>query len=524
MKRKIYFICCIAVLTVTIASCKKDFLNENLQSTYGPDNTLVDELGFTAGIAGLQSLVRDQYAGDQGMISTMHVGTDVARNGILSPAQVPYENYALMNSQDVIAQTYWNWAYRVISAANLIIERAADPKAFLSDNARKSFTAEARFFRAFAYNFISTLFGGVPLVDKPLTAPKTDFTRAKVEDVINFIIDDLKYAADNLPVVTALKKEGRINKAAAQQLLAVAYLRANQPALAEQTLQLIISSGSFSLITSRYGIKKAQAGDPFADMFIYGNMRRSQGNTEALWVFEQNYNIPGGFTVGDQHRRVWVPFYINITGMVISDSLGGRGIGRIRPTNWWTYDLYNATDMRNSSYNIRRKFYYNDPASPNYGQQVVVTGADTVFKIYAYTTKWNDYNPLEPIGFTTYKDRIMMRLGETYLLLAEAQFKQGKLLEAANSINIIRARANVAPIPASAVTMDFILDERARELIAEELRRLTLVRTGTLIDRVRRYNPFSASVIQDKHALLPIPQSEINLNKDAKLEQNPGYQ
>ena len=116
-----------------------------------------------------------------------------------------------------------------------------------------------------------------------------------------------------------------------------------------------------------------------------------------------------------------------------------------------------------------------------------------------------------------------MRLGETYLLLAEAQFKQGKLPEAANSINAIRARANAAPVLPSEVSMDFILDERARELIAEEARRVTLVRTGALVDRVKKYNPFSASVIQPRNELLPIPYSEINLNKDAKLEQNPGY-
>jgi hypothetical protein len=77
------------------------------------------------------------------------------------------------------------------------------------------------------------------------------------------------------------------------------------------------------------------------------------------------------------------------------------------------------------------------------------------------------------------------------------------------------------------VTLDFILDERARELLAEENRRLTLMRTGTLVQRVTALNPNSVqnpvTGLTDKALLLPIPQSEINLNKDAVLEQNTGY-
>ncbi len=75
--------------------------------------------------------------------------------------------------------------------------------------------------------------------------------------------------------------------------------------------------------------------------------------------------------------------------------------------------------------------------------------------------------------------------------------------------------------------MDFILDERVRELIGEENRRMTLMRTGTLVERATRLNSNSINNplngLTDKNLLLPVPQSEIDLNKDAKLDQNPGY-
>ena len=115
-----------------------------------------------------------------------------------------------------------------------------------------------------------------------------------------------------------------------------------------------------------------------------------------------------------------------------------------------------------------------------------------------------------------------MRLGETYLLKAEAQFKQGNVTGAATTLTIVRARANASPVTASQVTLDFILDERARELLAEENRRMTLMRTGTLVQRATAYG-LKITGLTSKNLLLPIPSTEIQLNKDAVLEQNPGY-
>ncbi|WP_029279244.1 RagB/SusD family nutrient uptake outer membrane protein [Pedobacter borealis] len=504
-------------------SCKKTFLNEDVRSKYTPAN-LTDVLSFEAAIAGLQTIVRNQYEGDQGIMALLQTGTDVARNGQTTTAMAPYETYSLMNSQDVASLSFWRWGYQVINASNVIIQSAQSGATSLTPAQITSYVAEAKFFRAYAYNFLSTLFGGVPILTAPVSAPKIDYVRAPVDSVISLQINDLVFAAANLPDAAHVVAEGRINSAAATQLLGLSYLRANKPALAEAQFGKIITSGTYKLVTNRYGIKATSPGDPFSDMFVYGNMRRSQGNTEAIWVVEEAPNVPGGVSPTDQHRRVWLPFYVKVGGMAVADSLGGRGIGRIRPTNWWTYNLYTAGDMRNSKYNIRRQYYYNDPASPKYGQRVIVTGAtDTIQNIYAHSTKWYSYNDFDPFGTLTYKDRIYMRLGETYLLLAEAQFKQGNTADAAANINVIRTRANLPGIQPSDVTIDLILDERCRELIGEEDRRTTLMRTGTLVERVQKYNPTSAGSIKATNMLLPIPQSEIDVNKGAVLTQNPGY-
>ena len=257
------------------------------------------------------------------------------------------------------------------------------------------------------------------------------------------------------------------------------------------------------------------------------------------------YNVTSTTNQGGQQRRVWVPGYYNIPGMLIADSLGGRGIGRMRLSQWVDYRLYPPGDMRNSKYNIHRKFFYNDPKSANYGKRVVVTGSDTLIRITTYTTKWNMYNPVDEFGLATIKDLPMMRLGETYLLLAEdrhrrarvgqpgkgetylllaeAQFKQGNTAGAAASINALRTRAKAPPVAASDSDLNFILDERARELIGEEQRRITLVRTGTLVERTLRLAGSYVTGLTKNNLRLPIPQSEIDRNVSGGLTQNPGY-
>lgn len=519
------------------SACKQEFLEETVYSSYAPA-TLTDSLGFEASIVGLHNHLSQFFTKSdaQGWPSVWQVGTDVAVAAQAQGIEVPYYNYATLNSTDGAASFTWTWAYKMINNANIIIQNVENPtlKGITQKN-KNSINAEARFFRAYAYNTLATLFGKVPLVKEPLTTPKTNFVRESLENVNALIVEDLTFAASNLPDIDNVKKAGgksmtaRANKAVAQQLLAETYLRMGKNDLAEQQCLAIINSGKFSLMTSRFGTKASLNGDVFSDLFWYGNQRRSQGNKESIWVMEmENPNtVVGGITNAPQQRRVWGAAYYQIAGMKLTDSLGGRGVARLRLSNWVIYGLYENQDMRNSHYNLRRKFYYNDPASANYRKLVPYAGADTVFKTCPHITKWYQFDPTDEFGFAMIKDVIIMRLSETYLLLAEAQFKQGKLADAATSLNVVRARANATPVAASKVTLDYILDERARELIGEENRRMTLMRTNKLVDRTlslngnSKLNPIVG--LTTTHLLLPIPQSEIDLNKDAKLEQNPGY-
>jgi hypothetical protein len=141
-----------------------------------------------------------------------------------------------------------------------------------------------------------------------------------------------------------------------------------------------------------------------------------------------------------------------------------------------------------------------------------------------------------------YSDRpyILFRFADVYLIAAEAALKGGATLQdAANMINVLRTRAalkaNQTPaqyaaaviaqqVTAAQITLDFILDERSRELFAEDTRWWDLSRTQKLVERVKLYNSEAGAGIQPFNMLRPIPQSQIDLvTQGPKYPQNPGY-
>lgn len=550
-------IMCIVLLSVSV-SCDDSFLEEKVLDKYD-QLSLNDKLGFEASVIGLHQhfATLNKSSNDQTLINVWNIGTDVlwAPAGRSNGDARPYFDYAQMTASDNASLKIWRYLYKLISNANILIASAqrTDLPA-LTAAELQAYEAEAKFFRAYGYEMLVTLYGGVPIVTEPLTAPKTDFVRATVAEVNALIESDLVFAAEKLPMIGSAAKDGRANKAMAHQLLGTAYLRMGENAKAETQFTSIISGadGALNLMKTRFGVKANQPGDAFSDLFIYGNQRRSQGNKEVIWVLEnENPTDKPYATDSPQQRRNWGGGYYDVAGMAVSDSLGGRSIGRVRLNDWVLYGLYESTDMRNSKFNIRRQWFFNNPDAKysnikgmevpygvdteftlNDGTKIKILAADTVWRLAPYTTKWSQFDSRDSFGYGMWKDFVLMRLAETYLLRAEARFQQDNFAGAAEDINEVRSRANATPIDESDVTLDFILDERARELIGEENRRVTLVRTGTLVTRATTLsgttklsngNIETTNGLTQKHLLLPIPQLEIDLNKDAELKQNPGY-
>ena len=207
-------------------------------------------------------------------------------------------------------------------------------------------------------------------------------------------------------------------------------------------------------------------------------------------------------------------------------------------------------DIRNSEHNIQRDFKVSNPASDHDGKWLIKdilkfsnqSFIDTIRNFYPAIAKLTTigqcpkefYNPNQTVPgslllttepSSSYKNRYMYRLAETYLLRAEAYLGMGNLASAANDINVVRRRAHASEITASDVDIDYILDERLRELHFEEFYIFTTNRLNKTIERAARLAPYPGGPITYKahNNLWPIPYSEIEKNTEAILEQNPGY-
>jgi hypothetical protein len=343
---------------------------------------------------------------------------------------------------------------------------------------------------------------------------------------------DWLFAEQHLPEVTTTNP-GKIMKGAAQHYLAELYLSMDKFAEARDYAMKVTRNPNYRLVTARYGVNATKPGTPFTDIFMDGNSSRSQGNTEALWVLQNELNVIGG----EGHnimRRYWVNRYYSLSvggknPIAVSAENGGRGIGRLGPTKF-ALTLYEPTDDRGSDHAWRFSWVINNPngvpAGKKLGDVIELDRASNeriTNPNWPNTRKWDYSSPTDAAVDRQYNDQVYIRSAETYLILAEAYFRLNDLPNAATAINALRARANATTITPSQVTLDFILDERSRELFSEEERRYTLLRTGKWLERVRLHNKIAGPVVTERDMLLPVPQSVIDANLTQPMNQNPNY-
>ncbi len=552
-------------MTISISCNEDEFLKEVPLDFYSPGDSYKTYENYQAALTDLYARIRFNYELDiNGDKDANFVGTDIAFNARRDNSRRIGDYNNLITPQAELPKNEWvNW-YKIISNANTILAKIDDSE--MTESESIEVRAEAKLFRAWAYRHLVYLYGGIPLQLEEIEAPKADFSRASKTEVLNQIILDAADAADNLPGIVDVK-DGKVSSAVANHLLAETYLALGDYEKAITAASKVIDNPAISLMTDRFGSLKDQPGDVYYDLFRVNNQNRGQGNTEAIWVSQFELDVPGGVleTSGVYRnmleRCVVSPCWTlkGPDGRVIlyggkeasTLNAGGRGVGFTRPTDYYTYEIWgldpnddnrsiNHPDIRTSSFNIVRDLIYTEPSSAYFGESMIDYPSSQWlsqdWRWYPYPSKVTtpgqhpegmyddvDNQILKSTAGTTHRDMYILRLPETILLRAEAYLMKGETQKAANDINLIRNRANAVPVTAAEVDVDYILDERARELIFEEKRRLTLSRLGVLVERVRKYNPLNADDINDYNELFPIPYSEIEANKDGVLEQNPGY-
>lgn len=472
-----------------------------------------------------------------------------------------------------ILNNIWKPCYININTCNGVINAA--PKITTMDETVKNrMVAEVKFHRANIYFILVQLWGDVTLNKEFQSAPTTSATRQPMAEVYDFIVEDLTAA---IPLLAISPKTdgvmpGKVTKAAAMHLLAKVYLaRAGSTAKKpdDYTKAHTIAVDLIKNVAPASGLALM---DDFGKVFAEGN----EENTEVLWSVQHTanlpYNGPGNSSGHDNVlNHMWVPKYEDVAGMQ-RDTRYGRPYIRCVPTRWVTDTVFKdkVTDTRFMktfqtvwlANNANKLPLWPNPLPPGApagavpGQPKFQVGDTAIFMPGHDVTDAQiaaspyllipprKYGPsLSPamfkyfdtkradMNFPSIRPVIVYRLAETYLIAAEALLMDGRPGDAVEYVNAIRRRAaypsanpQALDVTAADITLDFILDERTRELCGELTRWLDLIRTGQLLNRVQLHNSDGRANILPKHVLRPIPQAQIDaVTTGPEYPQNEGW-
>ncbi|QYH38858.1 RagB/SusD family nutrient uptake outer membrane protein [Algoriphagus sp. NBT04N3] len=542
---------CFLALSISMAISCDGLLEEDVISQIG-NNYLNTPKGLNDGINAAYSTMRSWYGTERGNNFSIF-GTDIYTNGSDGSWKFMNTYTNQFDSQNGHVRELWDELYRGINTCNAVIERAENVTGISSD-LRAQRVAEAKFIRAHHYFLLVQLFGPVDLQLSETKVPTKEVSRAPISEVYASIIQDLQEAIPNLEAKAKSNDYGRATRPAAEHLLGRVYItRATSPAgsaadyaSAEPLLKNVINNYGLRLLPD------------FGDVHRFGN----EINDEVIWSVQYTRDpLTNG---GGNNAHVFFLMEYDIQPGMIRDTQNGRPFKRYKPT---TYCLETVFGERVNDSRYKKSFVdhflanrpgtYNTTFDPTKQKVTFAQGDTTIYlpgfempldeqaktpyqvltpsryteKLYPSLNKHLDPGRVDRTQFQGGRDYIAMRLADTYLLLGEAQFRQGKISEATETINAVRRRAafpgkeNQMEISPSEMTFEFLTEERARELIGEQTRWLDLKRWGILVERVKAFNPQGAPNIQDFHTLRPIPQNQIDRAEGgaSAFPQNPGY-
>lgn len=497
---------------VSLNSCSDSWLEPKPLSFYTPENSYVDAEGFYAALTTCERNMRHEFFGDAAPIVTEMVQADIAVEGTTDKAgpQMDMDNSLLpdaeLNNGDrTKVGWYWYEGYKGIKYANVVIARIDDAN-FKNEAERNAVLGSAYFHRAYRYFKLTHQFGNVPYLDWEITAPKYDFYSYDRWSILQRIKKDLEFAYEWVPENV---DRGKTSKAACGVLLMKVCM-----ALTDFDRALAIGKeivAKHPLMTERFTTNKTKPNTNL--MFDLHSMeaKMDMSNTEGLMYVVAYPEVDGSDRV--QTMRNGVPFWnsgavktpdgqtgtsVTIAGDETDLSLDlnktyGRGIGRVRLTNYYQYDVWTEkekNDMRGrfnrDSWKSPEDLRYNNPALKSsgnewYGKNFVKSPSMSVEDTIRCWFSWPHYKLFVPDPLQTQwaggeTPWYIYRSAEVYLMMAECYYWKDQPQEAANAMNVVRTRAGADPLTAGDITIGAILDERARELYYEENRHLELVR------------------------------------------------
>lgn len=570
MKKFIYLATCL--LGLTLNSCS-DFLEQDNRSDAVSNEFYNTQTGFNSLLNTTYSSLRSVYGGAPWVFSA---GTDLFASGKQGVDAIGLYGSSY-NSADGDVLKFYTECYKGIQLANSVISYGATTE---NSSVKLQYVDEARFLRAYYYYLLVQQFGGVSLIDKMFDTAVMNHTRQSAETIYRFVIDEFTYlVSDDSHLLERTQatgdKFGRTNKRAALHFLAKAHLTRGYETFADS--QDFTKAAQYA----ESAIAGNEPTTPFSDIFSISK----EDNNEVFWSVQYSsstledlsrdgnmqQSVFGVYLGGAEEANKYNAGYLAPT--VRLHNLFEQGDSRYEGTfmlelHKYYYDYYTSSSTSPVKYFYAPRWmsdadieaWKNENPTLRKSAKVIKmqeNSADRYGIVNGYAIKCTqDYgvaclrkfdDPTSPFSMTgSTHDIILARLGETYLVAAEAYIKLNQPDKAKAKIDLLRKRVTKSGFDLSVdqnkltgeAGIDFVLDERARELAGEYHRWMDLKRTGRLIPYVasgtyngqacHAYNHDNIEVEDFKGTdgsykiLRPIPLDAINRNKEP-IAQNPGF-
>jgi|GEM_PF-61612 len=515
------------VLLQGFSSCRKE-LNYTPEVFVSAQTVYKDEPGAIAGVTGIYQQLQTLKKSDYQLIGV--IGTDEARctyqaqgYGSYWAGVVGMDVYDItFNSQNADVSGFWAGCYQGVANANAAILNIPQIKNFAEPAVQSRLVGEARFMRALFYFYLVQLYGDVPM---PLenTSIANGLPRVPQQQVYSQIEADLKFAVANCWTKNKLTGNdiGRANVEAAKALLGKVYLTLHDYQNAKTTFEDLINTNHISLMQNYADLFDGKHENNAESLFEIQYSIDNNNNTQGLQNLYGSYaGPPVKFETFDQHTPGYGGTVVMATSYY-SDTVFAK------PYSWeYQYDTRYAASINHDRYdgNGNTMSWWVDPGLPTVKKYDISSGDIDVYH--------------------SGKNLYYLRSADVFLMYAETLNELGQTQEALAPLNKIRERAfgnNTLDFAATdqASLREIIMDERSRELGAEGWRWFDLKRTGTLVQRLKRYNdpkrdfmtknnsttdPHPAQNVSAKNNLFPIPLTELQNNAALGLKaQNPGY-
>lgn len=512
-----------ALILLLFGSCKKEFIDLNPPSNLNSSTFYKTESDMNQAVLAAYGGLRSVYNGT--FIRLGEIRSDNTTYSWLAG------NPADDNGIDVFAApllpengyptSCWNSCYNVILRSNIVIGRI-DNVSFKDEQLKKQYIAEARFVRALMYFWLNRVFGGysatgdllgVLKVDKEITpAEAYKINRSSLQEIYDMIVEDLRYAEENLPELYNSTDKGRVTKWGAKGLLSKVYITmAGYPlnkgteyyTLGIQKAEEVINTSGATLVPS------------YADLFDINK----KNSSESLFEVQYQKGSPNGAT-GSPWNNDFAPRFSDKEVVLVGDKGGVNA-----PTG-----------------DMSRAYTFGDPRKYVSMRDNWISAKNGEVQNERYVRKYYD---VATAGSDNGNNWIELRLADIYLLDAEALVRTGgDKNQALLYLNKIRQRArntkgDTAIIPPADLLKDYTLadfaddntlllaieKERRVELAFENHRWFDLVRTSRAKEvmiaeqAADGYAPFTWS---DDMLSYPIPMTVMQANP-GKITQNKGY-